>query len=985
MTHRHTAMQRGLLPVSIALALAPAFAGAQEAAPAPAENATTLDRIEVTGSRIRQVDVETAAPVLQISRQDIEQQGFSSVADILQNITAAGSPAISRTSPLSSGEAVGGQYIDLRNLGANRTLILVNGKRLGITNDGLQDVASIPAAMVERVEVLKDGASTVYGSDAIAGVVNIITRKNFEGAEANAYFGEYGQGDGTRQVYDFVMGFTGDNGSLTAGVEYSKEDPVWARDRWFAIDRFPTGEDSPARPGGLSGTTQWGRFRYNTGTFDADGNPIFANRVFNRQGGAGLDLRDFANYRAPDGTDTSNPAAASTVYSGIERKSVFLNGHYNITENVAFDADVMYTDRESFAQNAGYPFQSANFDLSSGGLSVDSYFNPLGNQATGTLPAGVAPQAIQYVRRGWEVPREVQNSLTTYRFSGAFSGSFEVGQNYWDWDAGYLYNQNKGVQYSTGNLNTLAVQQATGASFLNADGVVQCGTAANPIPLGFGPGACTPWNPLAPLGYDTPNGLGDPNVQAFLYLPGQALSETSTDVYYANLTGTLFALPAGDLGFAVGVEHRKEAGFFSPDALAQTGISTDLAAGPTRGGYSLDEVYAELQVPILSDIAFAKELSVSLATRYSDYDTFGDTVNSKFGFTWKPLDELLVRGTWSEGFRAPTVADLYGGVSQSFEFYTDPCDTDFGAAGGSAACLADVPVDFRQDANDPDGLADGPGTQSTLPFLSGSNPDLSPETSESKTLGVVWSPTFAQGLNLSLDWWSIRIDTTIVADDPTTILDDCYIRGIASRCDNQGADAFTRDPVTGRITFLSFATRNAGFQETEGFDFDLTYKMDTSFGKFGLAWLSTYVSKNELKTDDLEGVPSQLNGFGGNFRLRSNANLTWEKGPFAATWGTRYYSGTKEECFFADRCSLPNYSAPDTQGTNVPMNELGSNTFHDLQVRWTAPWNATVAVGANNVFEHYAAPAYSQPNSGYSYYGGFDIGRFIYMKYQQRF
>ena len=984
MTHRHNAMQRGLLPVSIALALAPAFAGAQEAAPAPAEQATTLDRIEVTGSRIRQVDIETAAPVLQINRQDIENQGFQSVADILQNITAAGSPAISRTSPLSSGEAVGGQYIDLRNLGANRTLILVNGKRLGITNDGLQDIASIPASMVERIEVLKDGASTVYGSDAIAGVINIITRKNFEGAEANAYFGQYDQGDGTRQVYDFVMGFSGDKGSLTAGVEYSKEDPVWARDRWFAINRFPTGEKTPARPGGLSGTTQWGRFSYNTGTFDEDGDAIFATRVFNRQGGTGLDPRDFANYRGTNGTDTSNPAAASTVYSGIERKSLFLSGRYDITDRIGFDADVMFTDRESFAQNAGYPFNSANFELSSGGLSADSYFNPLGNQAV-NRPDGVPVQAVQYVRRGWEVPREVHNSLTTYRFSGAFSGSFDIGERGFDWDAGYLYNQNKGVQISTGNLNTQAVGQATGASFLNADGVVQCGTADNPIPLGYGPGACTPWNPLVPQGYNSQNSLADPNVQAFLYLPGQALSETTTDVFYANLSGSLFTLPAGDVGFAIGAEHRKEAGSFSPDALAQTGISTDLAAGPTSGGYSLDEVYAELQVPILADLPFAKELTVSLATRYSDYDTFGDTQNSKFGFTWKPLDQLLVRGTWSEGFRAPTVADLYGGISQSFEFYTDPCDTSFGAAAGSAACLADVPVDFRQPNGSNTGNAPGPGEQTHTPFISGSNPDLSPETAESKTLGLVWSPTFAQGLNMSVDWWNIRIDNTIVADDPTTILDDCYIRGIASRCDNQGADAFTRDPVTGAISGLSFATRNAGFQETEGFDFDLTYKLDTEWGRFDLAWLNTYVSKNELKTDNLEGVPSQLNGFGGNFRLRSNANLTWSKGPWAATWGTRYYSGTKENCYFDDRCSLPDYSAPDTQGTNVPLNELGANTFHDVQLRWTAPWNATVAVGANNVFEHYAAPAYDQPNSGYSYYGGFDIGRFVYMKYQQRF
>ncbi len=976
--------------ISFALAVSAMGTGAafaQDAAPAQQSEPTELDRIEVTGSRIRQVDVETAAPVLQIGRDDIEKQGFSTVADILQNITAAGSPAISRTSPLSSGEAVGGQYIDLRNLGPNRTLILVNGKRLGITNDGLQDVASIPASMVERIEVLKDGASTIYGSDAIAGVVNIITRKNFEGAEANAYIGQYDQGDGTREVYDFLLGFAGDRGSLTAGVEYSKEEPVWARDRWFSRNTFPTSEKGDPRPGGTSGISQYGRFTYDTGQVDEDGDPIFSGPLTLRRETAGLDPRDFANYRDFNAaTDNSNPNLASTVYSGIERKSAFLNGRFDITDSISFETDVLYTDRESFAQNAGYPMRSAAFELSSGGLSVDSYFNPLGNQAAGTLPAGVSPQAIQYIRRGWEVPREVHNSLTTYRFSGAFNGSFELGSGrYWDWDAGYLYNQNKGVQISTGNFNTQAVGLATGPSFLNDQGVVQCGTPDNPIPLGFGPGACTPWNPLVPEGYDAPNSLADPNVQAFLYLPGQALSETETRVYYANLTGSLFTLPAGDLGIAVGVEHRKENGFFSPDALAQTGISTDLAAGPTGGGYSLDEVYAELSVPVLADMPGAQELSLSLASRYSDYDTFGNTTNSKFGFKWKPIEELLVRGTWAEGFRAPTVADLFGGVSQSFEFYTDPCDTLFGAAAGNAACSADVPAGFRQKAQ-AGALAPGPGTQSPVPFLSGSNPNLTPETSESKTLGLVWSPSFAEGLNLSLDWWTIKIENTIVADDPSSMLDDCYLRGIESRC--AGPETFTRDPVTGDVVALSFGGRNAGYQETEGFDFDLNYSLETGFGKFSLAWLNTYVSKNELKQDNLDTPPLQLNGTtngGANFRLRSNASLTWEMGDWGVTWGTRYFSGLREDCFFDDRCSLPDFTAPEFQGQTVPMNEVGSNTFHDLQFRVNVPWNATVAIGANNVFDHYAAPYYSAPNSGYSYYGGFDIGRFWYFKYQQRF
>ncbi|QWF18253.1 TonB-dependent receptor plug domain-containing protein [Lysobacter capsici] len=1005
--------------------------GAALAQEAGSKEATTLDRVEVTGSRIRQVDVETAAPVLQISRAEIEKQGYKSVADILQNITAAGSPAISRTSPLSSGESVGGYYIDLRNLGANRTLVLVNGKRLGATNDGLQDVSSIPSGMVERIEVLKDGASTIYGSDAIAGVINIITRKNFEGAEANAYLGQWGQGDGTRQSYDFTIGFTGDRGSVTVGAEYAKEDPVWARDRWFSAARFPTGEKSPPRDFGFSGTTQWGALLVpirpdptdtnpdptkrrgidpwtgrvvSRGTNPASGLPVSAPRFLARET-AGLDPRNPNNFRPRNSSDVSLPAEESTVYSGIERKSLFVNAGYDIADWLRFDTDIQYNDRDSFQQNAGYPFQSAT--LSPGfntPMSVDSYYNPFRNRLPGeagyTPPnstTATPPTAVQFVRRGWEVPRQVRNSLTSYRFTGTFSGSFELGEGkIWDWDAGYLYNENKATQISTGNLNVANTRLAVGPSFLNAQGQVQCGTAANPIALGSGGGQCTPWNPLLPFGYAGSNGLNDPNVQKYLYQEGQALGKTKTTDYFVNFSGTLATLPAGDLSLAVGYEHRKEQGNFSPDALSQTGGSTDLASGPTGGSYTLDEFYGELQIPILADMTGAKELTVNLATRYSDYDTFGDTVNSKFGVKWKPIDSLLIRATYAEGFRAPTISDLYGGLSQSFSFYTDACDTSFGDAAGNARCNRDVPPAFRQLANNAAGVAQGPGSQTNTPFLSGSNDQLVPETSKSKTFGVVWSPSFIENLNLSLDWWNIKIENAIRGDDPSQVLADCYTRGIESRC-NTGQDParsrFTRDPATGAITSFIFAPINVGYNEVEGFDFDVNYRLDTQWGRFGFAWLNSYTTKNELQTDILgKATPSQQNGFNGNFRLRSNLNMSWDKGPWGFTWGVRYYSGVKEDCFFTaddgpalERCSLPNYSAPELNGAISPKNEIGSNTFHDMQVRFNAPWNATIAVGANNVFEHYSAPQYAQPNSGYSYYGGYDIGRFVYFKYQQRF
>jgi iron complex outermembrane receptor protein len=914
------------------------------------QGATTLDRIEVTGSRIRQVDTETAQPVVTISREDMQAGGFNSVGDLLQNIPSAGTPTFSRTAPLTSNQEAGGQYIDLRNLGAQRTLVLVNGKRLGISPDGFQDVSTIPTAMVERIEVLKDGASSIYGSDAMAGVINIITRQNFEGVEANAYVGQYGEGDGQKQSFDFVIGMAGDRGSVTIGADYHNEEEVWARDRWFSDDSYP---GYPQYSTTVVG--QWGNWRVGSSG---------AWQVADR----GSDALGPGAWHNQTSADTSKPSDQMMVLTPLERRSLFANAQYDLTDNVRFVTDLNYTKRDSDRQIAGYPTQSTVIGAP---MAINSYFNPTGGTS-----------AVNWRRRGWEVPRTTETSLTTWRFTAALEGSFQVGERYFDWDAGYMYNENDTQIINNGNLYIPNVRLAVGPSHMNAQGQIVCGTPGNVI------AGCVPWNPYAGFGTGAvANSLADPAVQAFLYKQEHALGRTETNNYFANLAGSLWTLPAGDLGFAVGYEHRKEEGGFTPDSIAQSGNSTNLASGPTYGAYSLDEVYGELNVPILADASFAQELTLSLATRYSEFDTFGDTINSKVGLKWRPMDDLLVRGTWAEGFRAPTIGDLYGGTSDTFTTgFRDPCDTVYGVAAGSARCLQDVPANYRQ-------LQQGfvpttsAGAQTPVAFTSGSNPMLQPEYSESKTIGFVYSPSFAEGLSMSLDWWHIRIDNTIVADEPNLILSDCYVALIESRC-----AMFTRDPALGYIVAeLQYGGRNAGYAETEGYDVELSYALDTDYGRFAAQWATTYVSQYETKsTNDADEVPSQVNGFGGNFRVRSNLNLNWSMGDFGVNWGMRYNSGTKEECMGLgadglDHCSLPDFQAPDTLGAIVPQNEVGSVTFNDLQVSWQAPWNARVALGANNVFDRQPPIYYTRPSSGFAFYGGHDIGRFLYVRYQQKF
>lgn len=947
------AARLALLPAGIAMAMVPSLAVAQDTA----AGATTLDRMEVTGSRIRQASMETAQPVIALKRADIEKQGFTNVADIVQNLAATGSPALARADALASGEEVGGQYVDLRNLGAERTLVLLDGKRMGVSTGGYTDLASIPTSVVERIEVLTDGASAIYGSDAIAGVINIITRKSFEGLEANVYTGRYGQGDGEKTVASFAWGQSGERGAMTFGAELSDEQEVSAADRWFS--RHGNGPYHPT-PNDIEGSNGWSAATNQGVLIDPNNDD---NWYVLNQGAAGTDLAaDFHDFGYGDYTNASPEMWLQTQ---LKRRSMFASGNYDLTDKVRLTSSALYTRRTAVQQIAGYPFQSYNWDTV---LSANSLYNPLGQDA-------------DFIRRSSEMPRQTESELETFRFSVGLEGSVDVGSRYFDWDVGAVYNQNNGVKTGTGDLFLPNVRNAVGASFLDADGVARCGTAAAPIQ------GCTPWNPLIGYGSTAANSLGDARLQSYLFLPTHDTYTNTTKVFSANIGGAVATLPAGDLSVALGVEHRQESGKYSPDALLQSGLTTSLAGGPTRGEYSLDEVYAEISVPLLAGMTMARELTLDLAGRYSDYDTFGDTFNSKVGLKWKPVDDVLVRATYATGFRAPTISDMYGGTGQTYDAFTDPCDTLFGSAARNpsvaAACGSDgLAADFRQKASG-NILATGPGAQSVTSFESGSNPNLSPETSKTWTAGVVYSPSAVGGLDLSLDFWKIRIDDVIAAESVTSILNQCYVMGTASACDRFAREASGR--YEGQVVEVTRSLINGGYQETQGYDLGVRYSMpETAFGKFVLDWKTTYVDYLSYKRDNEDSTPiQQSTGWYGNFRVRSTANLDWSYGDFGVNWGLRYYSGMKEECYYAGECNLPGFTSAYT--LEQPSRSVGSNTFHDLQARYRINDAASVSIGANNVFNQAGPIMYSAPNSSFPYYGGFDIGRYLYAKVSYRF
>lgn len=960
-TLRRSGAARAALTL-IGLAAGPLVAYAQDDA---SESGAKLDTIVVTGSRIRSVDVETAQPLVIIDRAQIERSGFTSVGDILQNITATSGSAMTRSAVLVSNTFAGGSYVDIRGLGIQRALVLVNGHRwIKDVEAGLTDLSTIPKSMIERIEVLKDGASAIYGADAISGVVNIITRDNYDGGEASAYVGQFDEGDGTTESYDFTLGSRGDRGSLVASAAYTQQDPIFAKDRPYSAFPFTS-----RHPGiGYSGAGDRGGF------FLPDGRQLRLGI-----GGDARDLDDYRPYAAA--TDAFNVNQQMMLQHGYEQKSLFLQGRYDLLDTVAARAVAVYNQRESTIQVGGYPTQTGNTGLT---ISADSWYNPIGRWTEagqafrlvdddGNVFEG--PQDVGFIRRGVEVPRVNTNSTSVFHFNGGLEGYFELGSRTWNWDVAFGYSKNDGDVRGSGNIDLVKAQLALGPSFLDAGGVVRCGVPGAPID------GCVPWNVLAGPGGYTQDMLD------YVYLYTHDTFGTKTNDYTANLTGDLFDLPAGPFAFAAGYEHRKEEGFVEPDYYSSTGNSSNLATAPTYGSYSLDEAYLEVSIPLLAGQPFAEQLDLDIAARTSRYSNFGNTTNGKASIKWKPIDDLLVRANHAKGFRAPAIGELFGGTSQTFDSYLDPCDSVFGAAATiaevAARCSAEgLGADFRQTNSVGDPITSGGGGQSNTPFLSGSNPDLGPETATTRTLGIVYSPSWVDGLNLSLDWYNVRIENVVAGFTATQILNNCYVQGSSSFC-----SAFGRDG-NGQVANLNRSTTNFGWIETEGYDLALSWRLpETAFGRFVAKWDVNYVAKFENFADPETGIGYNVGRYGGApiWRVRSNLGLDWTLGDFGATWGVRYFSALSEPCSFEEECNRPDYVAPDVLET--PFNRVGAISFHDVSVRWRAPWNGTVQIGAKNVFDK-SGPAFytaSLANSQFSYNPQYDYGRFFYAQVQQKF
>lgn len=965
--HRLSAAIRCALPVL----LFPALAMAQD-------DPRELDRIEVTGSRIKKAEIEGQSPIQVITREQIQRTGLTAVADLLQQMTGGGSSLNTKFNssgnfgfpPDGSGVGAGAATVDLRHLGAQRVLVLVDGVRWVNESSAsgvgsATDLNTIPVGIIERIEILEDGASSIYGSDAIAGVVNIITRRETDGAQVSVQYGGYGGSRGETTSIDASLGGSGDRHAFFLGVSRTEQEEI-------ASSRYDF--SGVPRPGtGLtfgSSATPNGRFIFFPDTAssacpltDLDGNPAtppvpFCN-ITTPNGQAfpnGVRYpQDFIPFTT---ANRFNFAEYNLILTPSTRKSVFSQGRIELGESTTAYVRALFNRRESANQAAPEPFFLGP-DAGTGNpyaddirISASNPYNPFGVDLTSSGPGA---NLVLIGRRPVEGgPRRFEQVVDTWYFGTGLEGSWDVGGRNLLWDLNYARSSNKAEQTNYGSYNIRRIAQALGP-------LAACQADPQCVPLDIfgGPGTITP------------------EMLAYIQPIVRDSSENSIELISGNLTGDLFSLPAGVLSFATGFEHRRLDGFYRPDALTVAGEYNGVPSRPTSGEYDVTEYYVELNAPLYE--AGSSRLDLSVAARYSDYSTFGGETTGKVGLRWQLSEQFLLRGTFAEGFRAPSIGELYGSASRFDAQLEDPCLISVSGAPPAVNCAAFGVPPGAQQAN------------SQISVTTGGNPELRPEMVDSTSAGFVWSPGFAensgwsQRLDIEFAWYRHSLEGGIQAIDAQTQLNMCVAGGPSSPF----CQGITR-ASTGGINGFDNRLQNLGSIETRGYDFDIGWTLPlTGLGQFRVDWQNTWVSRYVARGANGVEQPRRVGIEVNNSAIpkwTSNLALDWVYGDFSARWTTRFIDRLTEECGDARTFDVCRDAAPPNSGL-PDLNPLGSTTYHDLQLGWKAPWleGTQLTVGVNNLFEKQAPLCLSCSLNGYDA-STYDLPeRFIYGKIDIRF
>ncbi|MEZ5998642.1 MAG: TonB-dependent receptor [Hyphomonas sp.] len=933
------------------------------------EAAAVQEKVYVTGSRIvRDSNLTSSIPVTALGLEDIQASGAYNIAEVIRDLPQAGVPGLTASTTNFSVFSGGLESIDLRNLGDSRTLVLMDGRRVvpGAPGTSIVDFSMIPPDFIKNIEVVTGGASSVYGSEAIAGVVNIILKDDFEGVELNLRGGStFDKGGEQGRISLTTGGPVGEKGNFIANVTYDVRDGIFARDTDHPDDEFYLGAPygfiiNPA----YSSYSEYGRF-------DVGYGGTFGNLVYDNLN----DSIEF--YDDVPGAYGYNRNPNRRILIPQERYSAALKAEYEINPYVNLNTTLLYAHVSSDTDIEPFP------------LSSEDIYDPTGLIPNGNVNNGIPltnpliPQAmvdaaiangfdsIAFARRMTEIAyRTGRYDRETLDLTIGVDGP--LGDTGWTYDAYINHGRSASVRIGTGQINVQNMRFALDAVD-DGNGNIICRDATA---RAFG---CVPINIWG-------KGVVSPEAAAYVSAPGLRSAETEQTVIQASVTGDAFQLPAGAVGLAFGMEYRELSTVDQVDALTAAGLNAGNRIDPTIGAYDVYEVFGEVLVPLLKDVGFIDNADFEAAYRTADYSSVGGNDSWKYGITASMFDEQLrFRAVGARAARAPDIGDLYSGNAQSFTSTSDPCAGITTATTGNfpASCLQ-LPGVQAALANNQAFFYNQLETQSQYVFFSGSEL-LKPEVSDSYTVGFVFQPKFLEGFSASIDYVNFEIDDAITSLSTSRSARLCMEGGNVPgdpTCAN-----IIRDPNTSKILYGFAVPINAATFKTDGIDVQVSYSNDVptfgnpnaDYGSYSARILYGHTNEYEYQSS-ADSAPTSFMGSVGYPDDKFNVTLGWDKGPLSLGWQIYALSevdyGTTPDCDTAYAALYANYYP-------------GSRCYH-LEPDWyiehsfnasyrIEDWGMELYGNIDNVFDEFVYLPSGLPDSdtGLSTAGGvFDpIGR----------
>nr|WP_316641345.1 TonB-dependent receptor [uncultured Roseateles sp.] len=905
--------------------------------PAMAQSTEKVEKIEsvvVTGSRIIRPNLTSNSPTVAVTTETMGNLGIENFADMATQMPQF-APAFgaSRTQSTFSGvESSGLNNTNLRNLGTFRSLVLVNGRRVpgGTSTDMSVDFNTMPTANIDRIEVITGGASAIYGADAVAGVVNIITKKNFEGVQLDVSYGAASKGDNKNPSASIMMGGKfGDAGRALVTLQLDKQGQVSCADREICNDDvdYRDPKNLIKGPGARSGVPIGGRF------FPGDGNSYSMRNgsIVDASGKLMPFSREVDGYNRNAQRDLAIPTKRVMMATDIE---------YKLNDKVSVFSEINYSQATIDSKFEGQPFQGDGTD-SYGDLAIsiprNNPFLPAALRAA--MPAD--SDEVQWWQRFGEanIPggnRGAKSERSTFRAVTGLKGELDslggFGKD-WRWELSHVYGRtrvNLGTEGSLGRAemyNGLRVVETAPGS-----GVYQC---ADSTARALG---CVPINPFKPL----TKAMSD-----YISKSTNSTGEGVLNDSVASLSGALFELPAGALRAAVGAERRSFSGYLDHDSLINSGLVTGNQVNDTaKSKTTTNELFAEILVPVLADKPFINSLNLESAFRNSkssgkSYDTW------KFGGDWEPTNGLRFRAMKARAVRTPVPSEL-GGGGQTFGQIGDPCTVDnIGPAGGIRAknCLADgVPVGYKPDLS----------VEQSVSGQTGGNANLKPERSTSLTYGLVFQPSMLKGFSIAIDRFEIDLTDAIASVDRQTAVDLCYDTAVRALCNQVTRGSHPLVAGNYALRAVDENLQNIATQVVKGVDLDVRYAFKTGrFGDFDLNGTMTIYDKATFLQSAGQPIQNLLGYAGGStitqgyIRVTANGNIGWKQGAFKANWNVRYIGSAE--------------MGSDTAGKGFP--KLPAHMYHNVRGSYQLNKSTELYAGVTNLFNK-QPPLFAANSSG---------------------